>query len=322
MAPPKTNMSAPSEQKPVAVYGAMAANLLIAVTKFAAALYTGSSSMMSEGIHSLADTGNQGLLLLGIHRSAKPSDHTHPFGYGQELYFWSLVVAIILFGLGGGMSIYEGVTHIRHARPLEDPLWNYVTLGLAFLFEGASFMIALRELRQAQGEGSMWQAVHASKDPAVFVVLFEDFAAIAGLVLAFLGVFLSHRFNSPRLDGTASILIGLLLAAVSMMLAYESKGLLLGESANRQTVQHIYEIVNADKDVLQARQALTMHFGPSDVLLNLDVQFRPKLSSAELTAAIDRLEQKIRQAYPEITRIFVEAKSLAQSENGSLAGSA
>lgn len=314
-------MSAPSEQKPIAVYGAMAANLLIAVTKFAAALFTGSSSMMSEGIHSLADTGNQALLLLGIHRSTKPPDHMHPFGYGQELYFWTLVVAIILFGLGGGMSIYEGVTHILHARPLEDPFWNYITLGLAFLFEGASFIIALRELRHVKGEESIWQAVHASKDPTIFVVLFEDFAAIAGLVLAFLGIFLSHRFNSPRLDGAASILIGLLLAAVSMVLAYESKGLLLGESANRQTVQHIYEIVNADKDVQQARRALTMHFGPNEVLLNLDVQFRSKLSSAELTAAIDRLEQKIREAYPEIKRIFVEAKSLTQSERSTRAGS-
>jgi len=307
-------MSAHSEKKPIAVYGAMAANFLIAATKFAAALVTGSSSMLSEGIHSLADTGNQGLLLLGNRRSAKPSDHMHPFGYGQELYFWSLVVAIILFGLGGGMSIYEGVSHILQSRPLEDPFWNYITLGLAFLFEGASFIIALRELLRVKGEESIWQAVHASKDPTIFVVIFEDFAAIIGLALAFLGVFLSHQFNSPRLDGAASILIGLLLAVVSMVLAYESKGLLLGESASRRTVQHIYEMVNADKDVQQARQPLTMHFGPNEVLLNLDVQFRPKLSSSEVTAAIDRLEQKIRASYPEIKRIFVEAKALAQSE--------
>ena len=313
-------MSAHSEQKPIAVYGAMAANFLIAVTKFTAALFTGSSSMFSEGIHSVADTGNQGLLLLGSHRSAKPPDHTHPFGYGQELYFWSLVVAIILFGLGGGMSIYEGIIHILHSRTLEDPLWNYLTLGLAFLFEGASFILALRELLRTKGEESIWQAVHASKDPTIFVVFFEDFAAIVGLVLAFLGVFLSHRFNSPRLDGVASILIGLLLAVVSMVLAYESKGLLLGESANRRTVRHIYEIVNSDEDVRQARQPLTMHFGPNEVLLNLDVQFRSKLSGTELTAAINRLERKIRAAYPEIKRIFVEAQSLVQSEKNTHSG--
>jgi len=310
-------MSDHSKKKPIAVYGAMAANFLIAVAKFAAALFTGSSSMLSEGIHSIADTGNQALLLLGNHRSAKPPDQMHPFGYGQELYFWSLVVAIILFGLGGGMSIYEGVTHILHTRALEDPLWNYVTLGLAFLFEGTSFLIALRELLHGKREEeSIWQAVHASKDPTIFVVIFEDCAAIAGLALAFLGVFLSHRFNSPRLDGVASIFIGLLLAGVSMVLAYETKGLLLGESANRQTVRHIYEIVSSDKDVQQARQPLTMHFGPNEVLLNLDVQFRTKMSSTELTAAIDRLELKIREAYPEIKRIFVESKLLAQSEQG------
>ncbi len=315
-------MSTHSGKRPIAVYGAMAANFLIAITKFVAGFFTGSSSMLSEGIHSVADTGNQGLLLLGIHRSAKPPDHTHPFGYGQELYFWSLVVAIILFGLGGGMSIYEGIIHMLHPNALENPFWNYVTLGFAVIFEGVSFVIAMRELLRAKGEESVWQAIRASKDPTIFVVLFEDFAALVGLVLAFLGVLLSHWFISPRLDGVASILIGLVLAAVSMLLAYESKGLLLGESADRETVQQIYEIVNADKDVQQARQPLTMHFGPNEVLLNLDVQFKSKLSSTELAAAIDRLEQKIRKPYPEVKRIFVEAQSLVQSERSTPAKNA
>ena len=303
-----------SENKPIAVYGAMAANFLIAVTKFAAALFTGSSSMLSEGIHSLADTGNQALLLLGAHRSAKAADTSHPFGYGQELYFWSLVVAIILFGLGGGMSMYEGIIHILHPSELEKAFWNYVTLFLAFVFEGTSFAIALRELLREMDNETIWQAVRNSKDPMIFVVLFEDFAALVGLVLAFLGVFFSHRFKTPWLDGAASILIGALLAAISMMLAYESKGLLLGESADRKTVRRIHEIVVADKDVQQARQPLTMHFGPREVLLNLDVRFRSGLSSDELAAAIDRLEQNIRQAFPEVRRIFVEAQSLVKSE--------
>jgi cation diffusion facilitator family transporter len=309
-------MAAHSQEKPVTVYGAIAANLLIAISKFVAAFFTGSSSMLSEGIHSLADTGNEGLLLLGVHRSDKKPDASHPFGYGQELYFWSLIVAMILFGLGGGMSLYEGITHILNPRALEDPLWNYVTLALAVLFEGASFLIALRALLRAKGRDTIWQAVHTSKDPTVFVVLFEDAAALVGLALAFLGVYLSHRLNEPRLDGVASILIGLVLAAVSMVLAYESKGLLLGESADPATVQKIQQLVTADRDVRQARKPLTMHLGPQEVLVNLDVEFRPGLTSGELAAAVDRLEQKIRASAPQVTRIFIEAEALAQTERG------
>ncbi len=309
-------MAENSKEKPITIYGAIAANLLIAITKFAAAFFTGSSSMLSEGIHSLADTGNEGLLLLGVHRSDKKPDASHPFGYGQELYFWSLVVAIVLFGLGGGMSLYEGITHILNPRELEDPLWNYVTLALAVLFEGTSFLIALRALLHAKGHESIWQAVHTSKDPTIFVVLFEDAAALVGLALAFFGVFLSHRLGEPRLDGVASILIGLVLAAVSMALAYESKGLLLGESADPDTVLQIQELVTADRDVQQARKPLTMHLGPQEVLVNLDVEFRPGLTSSELTATVDRLEQKIRAAAPQVTRIFIEAEALAQAERG------
>ena len=309
-------MAENSKEKPITIYGAIAANLLIAITKFAAAFFTGSSSMLSEGIHSLADTGNEGLLLLGVHRSNKKPDATHPFGYGQELYFWSLVVAIVLFGLGGGMSLYEGITHILNPRELEDPLWNYVTLALAVLFEGTSFLIALRALLRAKGQESIWQAVHTSKDPAVFVVLFEDAAALVGLALAFFGVFFSHRFGEPRLDGVASILIGLVLAAVSIALAYESKGLLLGESADPTTVQQIQQLVTADGDVQRARKPLTMHLGPEEVLVNLDVEFRPGLTSSELTATVDRLEQKIRAAAPQVTRIFIVAEALAQAERG------
>lgn len=307
-------MAGHSKEKPITIYGAIAANLLIAITKFIAAFFTGSSSMLSEGIHSLADTGNEGLLLLGVHRSDKKPDATHPFGYGQELYFWSLVVAMILFGLGGGMSLYEGITHILNPRELEDPLWNYVTLALAVVFEGISFLIALRALLRAKGHESIWQAVHWSKDPTIFVVLFEDAAALMGLALAFFGVFLSHRLNEPRLDGVASILIGLVLAAVSMVLAYESKGLLLGESADPATVKQIQQLVTADRDVRRARKPLTMHLGPEEVLVNLDVEFRPGLTSSELTATVDRLEQQIRAAAPQVTRIFIEAEALAQAE--------
>lgn len=203
---------------------------------------------------------------------------------------------------------------LLNPRQLENPFWNYVTLGLAVLFEGTSFIIALRELLRVKGNESIWRAIHMSKDPAIFVVLFEDSAALVGLALAFLGVFFAHRFNNPRLDGVASILIGLLLATVSIVLAYESKGLLLGESADRRIVKGIYQLINTDQDVQEAREPLTMHFGPDDVLLNLDVQFRAELSGSELVAAIDRLEQKIRADYPEVKRIFVEADSFARSE--------
>ncbi len=305
-------MAAQSKGKPIAVYGAMAANFLIAVTKFVAAFFTGSSSMLSEGIHSLADTGNQGLILLGDHRSKKKPDDTHPFGYGQEIYFWTLIVATILFGTGGGMSIYEGVTHVLNPGPLEDPFWAYVTLGLAALFEGTSFVIALREQVRVKGNESVLMSIHSSKEPTIFVVLFEDGAALTGLAIAFSGIYLSHRLDQPSLDGVASICIGLLLAAVAVMLAYESKGLLLGESADRQIVSDIQELVRADKAVEDARRPLTMHLGPDEVLLNLDVQFKAELTSKDVMMAIDRLERNIRTTYPEVKRIFIEAESLSE----------
>lgn len=301
------------EKRPIAVYGAMAANLLIALTKFVAAFFTGSSAMLSEGIHSLVDTGNQLLILLGLHRSKKPAEETHPFGYGQELYFWSLIVAILLFSLGGGMSIYEGITHLQHPRTLENPTWNYVVLGLAALFEGTSFFIALRELLAASNNNhGILQAIHTSKDPSVFVVVFEDAAALAGLAVAFLGVFLGHYFHNLYLDGTASIIIGGILAVVAILLAYEARELLLGEGAEAETVAEIRQLAKADPALLGIKRLLTMHLSPQEVLLTLDVQFRPDISGTELAEAVDRLEQRIREKHPEIAYIFVEAKAIAQ----------
>ena len=307
-------MTSSTQERPIAVYGAIGANLLVALTKFIAAFFSGSSSMLSEGIHSVVDTGNQLLLLLGIRRARRPADQNHPFGHGQELYFWSLIVAILLFGMGGGMSAYEGITHIQHPAALEDPLWNYIVLGLAFLFEGTSLGIALRELQKASGEESLWLAVRHSKDPTVFVVVFEDAAALLGLLTAFIGVYFSHQFNNPRIDGIASIVIGLLLAIVAILLAYESRGLLLGESADRQKVEHIRSLAQADTGVVRAGIPMTMHFGPNDVLLNLDVQFRANLSGVELAASVDRLEKRIRHAHPEIKRIFIEAEGLIEGK--------
>lgn len=303
-------MASSHGDKPIAVYGAIGANLLVAVTKFIAAIFSGSSSMLSEGIHSLVDTGNQALLLVGIRRARKPADDNHPFGHGQELYFWSLIVAILLFGLGGGMSIYEGIVHIQDPSPLEDPFWNYVVLGLSIIFEGISFVIAFRALRSLRPGEKIWQAIRNSKDPAVFVVVFEDAAALLGLFIAAVGIFLSHQLQQPRIDGMASICIGLLLAAVAMLLAYESRGLLLGESADLATVADIRRLVESDMSVERAGRPLTMHFGPSEILLNLDVQFHSGLSNAEVAQSVDRLEKQIREAHPDIKRIFIESEAL------------
>lgn len=294
----------------VAVYGAIAANFIIALTKFSAAFLTGSSAMLSEGIHSLVDTGNQLLILLGIRRSKKPADNRHPFGYGKELYFWSLIVAMLLFGLGGGMSFYEGIKHIQHPGPLTDPTWNYVVLAIAVVVEGIAWWIALRELLKTRGKKSLWHALRASKDPAVYTVLAEDTAAILGLFVAFLGVFLGHRFDNPYFDGGASIVIGVILTAVAVFLAYESKGLLVGESADELVIEHIRRLVTAEPGVERVGAPLTMHFSPDQVLLNLDVQFRRDLPASEVMSAVDRIEQAIRKEHPQIKRIFIEAEAL------------
>lgn len=298
------------EEKPLAIYGALGANLLIAVTKFIAAGFTGSSAMLSEGIHSVVDTGNEVLLLLGLKKSRKPPDAGHPFGHGKELYFWSLIVAVALFGVGGGMSVYEGITHLQHPHALESPAWSYAVLGAAFVFETVSWVIVVRALLPEIRKEGFWQAVRTSKDPSVVTVFFEDSAALAGLVVAFLGVFLGHRLDNPYADGIASIVIGVILAAVSLFLVYQSKGLLLGESADPEVVADIHALARAIPAVADVQCPLTMHFGPDEVLLNLEMDFRPDATAAQITEAIERLEHDVRERHPEISRIFIEAKSL------------
>ncbi len=303
--------------KPVAVYGAVAANLTISIAKFAAGAVTGSSAMISEGIHSLADTGNQMLLLLGIRQSRKPPDETHPFGRGKELYFWSLIVAIILFGVGGGMSLYEGITHLQHPSEIADPTWNYVVLAIGVVAEGAAWVIALRLLLRTKGkEENLWQALRTSKDPAIFTVVAEDTAALLGLILAFLGVYLGHRFNNPAFDAAASIAIGVVLIVVASFLAHESRALLVGESADPEFIRSVKALAEDEAGVRQVRRLLSMHLGPDQVLLNLDVDFQPELSFQEVAAAIERLEAAIRDKHPEIRFMFVEAECLTQHKEG------
>ena len=304
-------MDKPTSEKPIAVYGAIVSNLIIAILKYIVAFLTGSSAMLSEGIHSTADTGNELLLLLGLSQSRKPADQDHPFGHGQELYFWSLIVAIILFSAGGGMSIYEGINHMQYPSEMKSPTWNYVVLAVAFLVEGVSWFIALRELlKRKDPEESFWQGLRASKNPSIFIVFGEDSAALIGLLVAFGGVFLGHQLKSPYPDAIASIIIGLILAVVAIFLANESKSLLVGETANQKTIDGIRELVLQHPAVENMRNPLTMHLGPYEILLNLDVQFQSDLTAAELVKVVDELETQIHNKFTGIRQIFIETESL------------
>lgn len=301
----------PGEALPVdsrlTIYGAIAANVAIAITKFIVAGITGSSAMLSEGIHSAVDTGNGLLLLAGTRLSERPPNDTHPFGHGKELYFWSLIVAVLIFGIGGGVSFYEGVTHVRRPEPLEDATWNYVVLALAACFEGSSFAVALRQFRRERRQRPFWQALHASKDPTTYTVLAEDGAALMGLGVAALGVYASHRWQMPVLDGVASMVIGLLLAGVAVLLVRESRGLLIGEGIQPATATAIRELALARPDIVAASRPLTMYIGREEVLLMLDVRFKEGLPSETVTRAIADLEARIRDRYPMIRRIAIEA---------------
>ncbi len=296
-----------------AVIAAVVGNLIIAIIKFIAAAITGSSAMISEGIHSLVDTGNGGLLLLGMNRAKRPADEGHPFGHGKALYFWTLVVSVSIFGIGGGMSLYEGISHIRHVAPnavLGDPTVNYIVLGIAVLVEGWSFSVAMREFIKAKGSKGSWEYIRSAKDPSTYTVVLEDSAAMTGLVFAFLGVFFGHLLGNPYLDGVASILIGLLLMAVAFVLAFETKGLLLGEGVDAATLADMRRRIEADPAVSGVGDILTMYMGPHELLVNLGVQFAPGTSVEESRKAIGRIEADIAGAYPECTRIYIEAESL------------
>ncbi|CAB1063486.1 Cation transport protein [Olavius sp. associated proteobacterium Delta 1] len=291
------------------IYAALAGNFLIALTKFLAFIMTGSSAMLSEGVHSVVDTGNQILLLYGLRRSRIPADERYPFGHGKEVYFWSFVVAIMIFAVGAGVSIYKGVHHLFHPAAIQNPYLNYIVLALAMLFEGAAWYFALSEFTKAKGKWGYLQAVQRGKDPTMFVVLFEDSAAMLGIVVAFLGIFLSQITANSIFDGIASIIIGLILAGTAAWLAYETKGLLIGESANQEVVRGTRKIVMAHDYIQHVNEILTMHMGPDFILLNLSVDFKDTVSAGELEKAIAELDGEIKQKYPRIKRIFVEAEA-------------
>lgn len=296
------------------IFAALAGNTLIAVTKFAAAAYTGSSAMLSEGIHSLVDTGNQGLLLYGLKKARRPADRQHPFGYGAELYFWSFVVAILIFAVGAGVSIYEGVQKVIHPHPLSYPYVAYAVLGLAMLFEGAAWFIALKEFNQARGKKSLLLAVHDSKDPTVFTILFEDTAAMLGLLVAFLGLLGVQYLGLPWLDGAASICIGLILAGTAGLLAYETKGLLIGEGASPEVLAKIRSIVDATPAINNLNEIRTLHRGPDDILLALSVDFIDEVTAGTVEETIYSLERTIKLELPEVKRLFIEVQAKEHHE--------
>lgn len=290
------------------VHAALAGNFLVTVTKFAAAAFTGSSAMLSEAVHSVVDCGNQLLLLLGLKRAAKPASVTHPFGHGLQLYFWTFVVAVLVFGVGAGVSLVQGVARILDPQPLENPWANYLVIGLSLLFEGTTWIVAVRAFRRTKGTRSWIEAVRFSKDPTVFTVLFEDSAAIMGLLAALLGVWLSETLEMPVLDGVASVVIGLILAGTAAFLAWECQSLLTGEAAAPEVRRGINRIVTAEPGVARPNEILTMHFGPADVLAALSLEFDPTLSAAKVEAAVSRIEQAIKSHHPEVTRVFIEAQ--------------
>ena len=291
------------------IYAALAGNALIAITKFVAATITGSSAMLSEGIHSLVDTGNQVLLLYGMKRASRPADKQFPFGHGKEIYFWSFVVAILIFAVGAGVSLYQGIHHIQHPQVIQNPMVNYVVLGLAMIFEGAAWTFALTEFTRAKGKWGYIEAVQRGKDPTMFVVLFEDSAAMLGLVVAFVGVLLTDLTGILYFDGSASIIIGLILGGTAAWLASETKGLLIGESADPEVVKCIRDIADAYPQIQHVNEVLTMHMGPDYILVNLSVEFVDSATTDQIEDIIAALDRKLKGRVPNVKRVFVEAES-------------
>lgn len=291
------------------IYAALIGNGLISITKFIASVITGSSAMLSEGIHSLVDTGNQLLLLLGLKKAKKPADKHYPFGHGKEVYFWSFVVAIMIFAVGAGISIYEGIHSLMDPHPIENPMVNYVVLGLAMIFEGFAWYFAWKEFNAARGERGYYEAVRKEKNPTTFVVLFEDTAAMLGLIVAFVGIAVGQWTGIHIFDGIASIIIGIILGVTAAWLAYETKGLLIGESADEQIIEGVSQIASTHSSVKEVNEVLTMHMGPNFILLNLSVDFKDALKASNIEDDISVLTKQIKTQYPLVKRVFVEAEN-------------
>jgi cation diffusion facilitator family transporter len=297
-----------SEEKPITIVGALVANLVIAAAKFAGAALSGSSAMFSEGIHSVVDTGNQILLLIGIKRSRLPPDRHHPLGYGRELYFWSLIVAVLLFGVGGGFSVYEGVHRLQHPVERGSPFWNYVVLAIAFVAEGTSWTIAVRAIHRGERGNTFWKKLHRSKDPSKFMVFGEDTAALLGILVAFAGVYFGERLQAAWPDAAASIGIGIILCAVAVYLVYETKNLLIGEGADQDVVRHICQLASQHAGVREVLSPSTVYLAPDEAVLTLNVRFDPQLAADGLAGTIDDIQRVIKAEYPEMKHIYIEAE--------------
>jgi cation diffusion facilitator family transporter len=288
------------------IYSALAANLLIAITKFIAGSFTNSSSMISEGIHSTVDTTNQLLLLYGLKRSKKAADQSHPFGYGKELYFWSFVVSILIFGLGGALSIYQGIVHIREPEVMRDPFWNYIVLVLSLVFEGTSLFIAVKEFNKTRNGMGWWAAIIKSKDPSSFLVVFEDGAAVLGLIVVMILMGISHSLQIPELDGLASVIVGLLLVFVSFILARESRSLLMGEGIAPETRYKIAQLTEKDIAVMKVKNILSTYQSPDEVVLMLIIDFKDHLDTEEITGAIERIRENIKNKFQLVHFVLIQ----------------
>jgi cation diffusion facilitator family transporter len=295
-------------QSSIAVWGALFANLAIAVTKFVAAAFSGSSAMLSEGIHSAVDTGNEVLLLVGHRRAARPADEHHPYGHGKEVYFFTLLVAVLIFGMGGGMSLYEGIQHFQTPRPIRHATWNLAVLGAAMAFETVSFVIGRRELRRrARESASTWRTLLDTKDASTMSVVIEDSAALIGLAIAFVGVLLNHYAGLLLADAIASLTIGALLCTVAAFLAWQTRGLLVGAAADPAIVARIREIAEGQPAVDSVRKLLTMHLGPDEILLNLEIVFHDDIEPGDRHKAVEAIERAVRKATPRVREIYVRA---------------
>src|ERR1700752_889967 len=305
-------MSAEISNSRLAISAAIAGNVAIAVTKFVAAALTGSSAMLSEAIHSVVDTGNGLLILLGVRKSQKPPDSDHPFGHGHEMYFWTLIVGVLIFAVGGGMSTYEGILHILHPSVPENVVWSYGVLGVAAVFEGTTWFLGWKAFSAERGRRGVLQTIHETKDPSTFTVFLEDSAALLGLVFAVLGIFLGSQFGLPYLDGVASVVIGLLLCGVSGLMVYESKGLLIGEALDRESLRSIQKLVEADESVERVQHLHSMYLGPREVLLTIELRFRSEIPMREVRQGIHRLKDAIQSQHPDVSRVFFGAVSLGE----------
>jgi len=295
-----------------AVWAALAGNVLVAATKAGAAAFTGSSAMLSEAVHSFVDTGNEVLLLYGMRRARRPPDRDHPAGYGRELYFWSFVVALLVFALGAGVSIVQGVQRVRRPEPIESALVSEIVLAAAFVFEGWSWLVSVRQFRQAKGDLGWYQAFLKSKDPPLFMVVFEDSAALAGIAIAAAGTVLAAHFDLPRADGVASILIGLVLACTSTLLLRESKSLLIGERADGALIQSMLDIANAACGSSRANGVLTLHLAPDQVMAAMSFEFDDALTAPQIERMVADIERRIHDAHPQVTSLFIKPQDPGQ----------